>query len=117
MEAVARFPCHAFFYPVGLDLFVKTDDNKSRSDSPWSELMQPVGQCTDLEASQLLSHPPERLRKVGFDTQFIEKRPPGGGCGVQEAAHPSCVILVLCCFSSLLLKLQTQVCNLSFTNC
>lgn len=71
----------------------------------------------DPEASQLLSHPPGWLREAGLGVQFLEKRPLGVGCGAQEAADPSCVILVLCCFPSLLLKLQTEVCNLSFTNC
>lgn len=117
METVASFPCCAFFYPVGLGLFIKTDDNKSRSGGPCSELLQPVGECTDPGTSQLLSHLPGRLREAGLGVQFLEKRPPGVGCGAQEAADPSCVILELCCFPSLLLKLQMEVCNLSFTNC
>lgn len=90
MEAVASFPRGTFFYPLGLSLFVKTDDNKSRSGGPYLELTQPWGECMDLGTSQLLSlsHPPGWLREVGLGAQFLEKRLPGAACGAQEVADP-----------------------------
>lgn len=40
----------------------------------------------DPEASQLLSHPPEQRREAELGAQFLEKRPPGVGCGAQKVA-------------------------------
>lgn len=65
----------------------------------------PAQSLWGIHGSRGLSHPPEGLTEAGL------------GCGAMEAADPSRVLLVLCCFPLLLLQLQTEVCNVSFPNC
>lgn len=97
MGTVACSLCCAFFYPGALGLFVKTDDSRSGSGGPCSD---PVGECNDPEASHI---PQKGSEKWGW--------------AVGHRKQQTRVLLVLCCFPSLLLQLQTEVCNLSFPNC
>lgn len=73
METVASFPCRVFFYPVGLGLFVKTDDNKSRSGGPCSADAACWGMHEPRGLSAALASPQDGSEKRGCVRSFSRK--------------------------------------------